>query len=504
MFPYLEFLVLVPVAAGLILSLVPSVSGVRGLYRGIGVVVSAVLLVVSIVMALAFKVGVTGYQFASSHQWIPQLGISWSLGADGIALVLVLLTTILFPIALFGAGAQRDEKSFVAWMLVLEGACLGSFLATDLFDFFVLFELTLIPTYFLIANWGLAGSARAATKFFVYTFLGSAFLLVGILALVSIHARDTGSVTFAIATLRHTVMSSTTAKYLFLAFTAAFVVKAPVFPFHTWSPDAYGEAPPSGAVILAGVMAKLGTYGIIRFDFELFPQASRSLAWLMLTLAVVGIVYGAVVAAGERNLAKVVAYSSLSHMGFIVLGLFAFTSEGLSGSVLQMFNHGIYTAALFLLIGMIYARRKTLDTTELGGLQGKAPVLAGIFMVIMLASIGLPGLNGFIGEFMILLGGFLGHRWWAVAGATGVILSAIYLLWAYQKVFHRAPKTDHPFADLKVREILTLVPLVVIVVGLGVFPSLFLSRINPSVHQVLQAHGATTNSLSLSMPKAGK
>ncbi len=502
MFPYLETLVFLPAVVGLAIAVAPkSVS--RRAIRYTALVAVLAELVISVVMMFSFHPSLTRYQFVSSHAWISSFGIRWSLGVDGISLVLVLLTTVLFSVALFGANEQRDQKAFSAWMLILEAACIGSFAALDLFDFFVLFELTLIPTYFLIANWGLVGRGKAATKFFVYTFLGSAFLLVGIVSLVAIHEGQTGHLTFSLQQLRSTIMSSMTAKFLLLAFSAAFIVKAPLFPFHTWSPDAYAEAPTAGVVVLSGVMAKLGTYGLLRFDLELFPHASRSFAWIFLTLAVIGILYGAIVAAGERDLSRLVAYSSLSHMGFIVLGLFAFTAEGLSGGVLQMFNHGIYTAALFLLLGMIYERRKTLDTTKLAGLQKRAPIMAGVFILVLLASIGLPGLNGFVGEFLILLGGFLGHRWWAVVGAVGVILSAIGLLWAYQKVFQRADDTDRPFRDLHLKEIVTLAPLVLLIVFLGVYPRFFLDRIDPSVHAVLGVHHGTTLVVQSALGKAG-
>ncbi len=484
MFPYLEILVFLPAVAGVLIFFFPS-EFPRRYYKGLGVVVSSIEFIVAAAMLVQFKTGVGGYQMISRYHWIPTFGITWSLGVDGISLFLVILSVILFPIAIFGSKETKDPKSFIAWMLILEAACVGSFLVLDLFDFFLMFELTLIPTYFLMSNWGFSLGGKAAVKFFVYTFLGSAFLLIGILALVFIHDGRTGEVTFSIVTLAHTQMSSTAGRLLFLAFSIAFLIKAPVFPFHTWSPDAYSESPITTAIVLGGVMAKLGTYGIIRFDFQLFPQASRSLGWLILSLAVVGIVYGAITAAGENHLSRLVAYSSLSHMGFIVLGLFAFTQIGLAGAVLQMFNHGIYTAALFLLLGMIYARRKTLDTSKLAGIQSKAPIMAGVFTLVMLASIGLPGLNGFVGEFMILLGTFISHRWWAVVGVSGVVFSAVYMLWAYQKVFHRRDPEQRSFKDLSVREIATLVPLVILIVGVGIFPNLLLSRIDPSVHKVL-------------------
>lgn len=486
MFPYLDVLIFLPALAGVVIVLIDQDAAKNSVSRTAKAVVLVELLL-AIVIAFRFRVGVGGFQMNSSFAWMPTFGISWRVGIDGISLLLVLLTTLLFAIALFAASEAREKKGFVAWMLLLETACLGSFLSLDVLLFFLFFELTLVPTYFLIGNWGMEQRGRAAIKFFVYTFLGSAFMLIGILSLVAIHQSQTGTMTFSLVQLAHTSFSPTTEKLLFLAFTAAFVVKAPLFPFHTWSPDAYSQAPIGGVVILAGVMAKLGTYGIIRFDFQLFPGASQSLAWLMLTLATAGIVYGAIVASGENDLRKLVAYSSLAHMGFIVLGLFAFSAQGLSGSVLQMFNHGIYTAALFLLLGMIYKRRNTYDADKLSGLQSKAPVMAAIFTVVMMASIGLPGLNGFVGEFLILIGTFVTHRWWAVVGTTGVVLSAIYLLWAYQRVFHRKDTENRPFAEISRNEIFALVPLVTLIVVLGVYPRPFLDRINPSVNHLLSS-----------------
>lgn len=502
MFPYLEFLVFLPAVAGVLVFFIPKEFPSRG-FKTLGLLVGVVELVAAIAMAISFHSGFGGYQMVSSYSWIPEFGINWSLGVDGISLILILLSVILFPIAILGTNQTKEMRGFIGWMLVLEAACIGSFASTDLFDFFLMFELTLIPTYFLMSNWGFEGSGRAAIKFFIYTFLGSAFLLVGILALVFIHYSATGHVSFNIVTLEHTPMSAATGQLLFLAFSIAFLIKAPVFPFHTWSPSAYSTSPVATAVVLGGVMAKLGTYGIIRFDFQLFPSASRHYAWLLLTLAVAGIIYGAISAAGEGHLSKLVAYSSLSHMGFIVLGLFAFTEIGLSGAVLQMFNHGVYTAALFLLLGMIYSRRKTLDSAKLAGLQSRAPILAAIFTLVMLASVGLPGLNGFVGEFMILLGTFVSHRWWAVVAVSGIIFSAIYMLWAYQKVFHRADSTGASFRDLSKMEILTLVPLVILIVGLGIFPNVFLSRISPSVHQIL-AHGSQGVSTGVYHASLGK
>jgi len=311
-------------------------------------------------------------------------------------------------------------------------------------------------------------------------------LFVGILALVSIHASQTGVTTFDVRALQNTHLSGTAGVLLFLAFTAAFAVKTPIFPFHTWSPDAYREAPAAGSLLLAGVMAKLGTYGIIRFDLALFPRAVVTLAPLLLSLGAIGIIYGAVVAAVERDLKRLVAYSSLAHLGFIVVGAFALTREALTGAVLQMVNHGLYTAALFILIAVLYQRLGTFSLRDMRGLQRRVPLLAGVFTVVMLASIGVPGLNGFVGEFLILAGTFLTHRWWAVAATGGVVLAAVYLLWAYQQAFHGKPTIETgAVRDLTWREGLVLAPLVILIVLLGVFPGPLLNRIGPSVSRVV-------------------
>jgi NADH-quinone oxidoreductase subunit M len=319
-------------------------------------------------------------------------------------------------------------------------------------------------------------------------------LLVGILVLAFLHQSQTGVLTFSLPALEHTHLSGPTGVLLFLAFTAAFAVKAPLFPFHTWSPDAYAEAPTAGSMILSGVLAKLGTYGIIRFDLNLFPQASRTLAPLLLTLAVIGILYGAIVACAQRDLKRLVAYSSLAQIGFIALGTFAFTTEGLAGGVLLMVNHGLITAALFVLIGWIADRRGTWQVGGLRGLQSPAPVLAAAFTVAMLASIGLPGLNGFVSEFLVLSGTFLTHRWWAVAATVGVILAAIYLLWAYQQAFHGKPDEDNAKTrDLRLTERLVVAPLLVLIVLLGVYPKPVLDRITPAVNQLIERVDSVTH-----------
>jgi NADH-quinone oxidoreductase subunit M len=481
-FPYLTTLVLLPIGAAIVVMCLPHRE--HTLIRIAGFLGALGTLGLAVAVLDQFSTGVSGFQMQSTHPWFGSIGIAWSLGVDGISLFLVMMTALLFPVALAGGSERANPKAFTAWMLLLEATCLGSFLSLDVMLFFLFFEASLVPTYFLISGWGHEQRGRAATKFFVYTFLGSAFLLVGIVTLAFLHQGQTGVFTFDVRALSRTHLSGTTGVVLFLAFTAAFAVKAPIWPFHTWSPLAYREAPVAGSVILAAVMAKLGTYGVVRFDLGLFPHATVVLAPLLLTLGAVGIIYGAIVAAVQKDLKRLVAFSSLAHLGFIVLGLFALSGQGVSGAVLQMANHGLYTAALFLLIAMIYRRRGTFDLSRLRGLQRAAPMMAAVFILVVLASIGVPGLNGFVGEFLILLGTFLTHRWWAVVGVVGVILAAVYLLWAYQQAFHGPPDPayeDEPFADLTWREGAVLAPLVVLIVFLGIWPQPVLERITPSV-----------------------
>ncbi|MGP8061708.1 MAG: complex I subunit 4 family protein [Acidimicrobiales bacterium] len=493
-FPYLTVLVLVPAIGAVLVAVIPRHAVAAWFHEALGVAVTVVTLCVAAVVAFKFKAGYGGFQLVSDHMWAKDLGIHWSLGIDGISLFLVLLTAVLFPLTILGARARRDPRSFVGWLLLLEAACMGSFVSLDLVLFFLFFELTLVPAYFLIGGWGYARRGYAAIKFFVYTFAGSAFLLVGILAVAFIHQSQTGVLTFELPALMHTHFSGSEGVLLFLAFTAAFAVKAPIFPFHTWSPDAYAEAPTAGSVLMVAVMAKLGTYGIIRFDLNLFPQASRTLAPLLLTLAVIGIVYGALVACAQRDLKRLLAYSSLAQIGFIALGTFALNSQGLSGGVLQMVNHGLVIATLFILVGWIYERRATWQVSSLKGLQSPAPVLAGIFTVAMMASIGVPGLNGFVGEFLILIGTFVAHRWGAVVATGGVIVAAVYLLWGYQQVFHGEPTAeDAKTRDLSWNERLIVAPLIILIVLLGVFPKPLLDRITPSVNQLVVHVDQVTN-----------
>ena len=485
-FPILTAIVVLPAAAAAVVGLLPRSR--PDVVKLVGFLAALATGVLTVVLAFAFESGEAGYQFVSEHNWIEDFGVSWLLGVDGISLFLVVLTGILFPIALGGVNVKRDVKSYTAWMLLLEAGCLGSFLALDLFVFFLFFEITLVPMYFIIGGWGYDNRVYASIKFFLYTLFGSAFMLVGMLALVFLSAKGSAPVTFDIRELAERgALAESTARWVFLAFTAAFAVKIPLFPVHTWLPDAHTEAPTAGSVILAGVLLKLGTYGILRFGVGLFPEAAVDLAPLLLTLATIGIIYGALVATVQKDLKRLVAYSSVAHLGFIVLGTFALTSQGLSGGVLQMVNHGLSTGALFLLVGMIYERRHTRQISELNGLQKSMPLLAAVFTVVMLSSVGLPGLNGFVGEFMVLVGTFVTRRWWAVVATAGVILAALYLLWAYQRVFHGTPTGDNVgLPDMTWREKAVMAPLVALIVFLGVYPQPVLDRINPSVEALVE------------------
>ena len=429
-------------------------------------------------------------QFTSRADWISDLGVQWLLGIDGISLFLVVLTGVLFPIALLAVDPGHDDRAYYAWLLLLEAGVMGVFCALDLVVFFLCFEVVLVPMYFLIGRWGHSNRAYAATKFFLYTMAGSALMLVGILAVAFLHADATGSsITFDLVSIAEAqAIDATAARWIFAAFALAFAVKVPIFPLHTWLPDAHTEAPTAGSVILAGVLLKLGTYGFLRFGLYLFPEASHFFAPVFLTLGVVGIVYGAVVATMQRDLKRLVAYSSVAHLGFIVLGTFSLNTEGIEGGLLQMVNHGVSTGALFLLVGMIYERRHTRQIDELGGLQKAAPMMAAVFTLVMLSSIGLPGLNGFVGEFLVLVGAFNAHRWWAVIAAAGVILAALYLLWAYQRVFHGPAEGDNAeMPDLRLREGLVMAPLLALIVFMGVYPKPVIERMEPTV-DALVAH----------------
>jgi len=484
-YPVLTLLVLMPLV-GSVLTLMSS-SRRPEYTKLIALVTSVFTGAIGLWVLASFETGEEGFQFVSKHEWITSWGIGWHLGVDGISLFLVVLTGILFPLVIVGCDPHHDEKRYLAWLLLLEAGVMGSFLSLDLFLFFLFFEIVLVPMYFLIGGWGYDQRIYAATKFFLYTMVGSAFMLVGIVTTALLAKNDIGRMTFDLVEIAEGAnFAASTGRWLFFAFAIAFAVKVPLFPLHTWLPDAHTQAPTAGSVILAGVLLKLGTYGLLRFGVYLFPEAALWSREIFLTLAVIGIIWGAIAATMQKDLKRLVAYSSVAHLGFIVLGTFAFTSEAISGGVMQMINHGVSTGALFLLVGMIYERRHTRQIAELKGLQKVAPIFAAAFMVVMLSSIGVPGLNGFVGEFLVLIGGFETARWWVVIGATGVILAALYLLWAYQRVFHGEPdEANSSFRELRLREGLVLLPFIGLIVFCGVYPKPMLDRIEPSVKALM-------------------
>lgn len=485
-FPILSALVVLPLLGSIIVALLGKS---RPEWVKLGALISSVTTgALSLWLLAAFKSGEAGFQFVSQHLWISQWGISWHLGVDGISLFLVVLTGILFPLVIVGIDPHHNETSYFAWMLLLQAGVMGSFLALDLFLFFVMFEIVLVPMYFLIGGWGYDQRVYAATKFFLYTMAGSAFMLVGIIATVALAQRDLGVITFDVVKIAEGASFSTNAaRWLFISFAIAFAVKVPLFPFHTWLPDAHTQAPTGGSVILAGVLLKMGTYGFLRFGVYLFPQAAIWARPVLFTLAVIGIIYGAIAATMQRDLKRLVAYSSVAHLGFIVLGTFALSSQAVTGAVIQMVNHGVSTGALFLLVGMIYERRHTREIAELRGIQHVAPIFAGVFTVVMLSSVGLPGLNGFVGEFLILIGSFESARWWTIVATVGVVLAALYLLWAYQRVFHGEPgEANSSFKELNAKEGLLMAVFVAIILFTGIYPKPMLERIEPSVNSFIE------------------
>jgi len=486
-FPLLTTIVVLPLIGAVTLLLLPS--NRESYFKEVAFLFAAATAGITTWLMLEFdKAAAADMQFVDSWIWIERLGISWSLGLDGISLWLVVLTVALFPLAIVAIEAEHTPKAYFAWLLILEAGCLGVFLALDLFAFFVFFEIVLVPMYFLIGQWGHGERAYAATKFFVYTMFGSALMLVGIVATAYLTAAETGNpLTFDLVTLAETqALSTNTGRWIFLSFAVAFAVKVPLFPVHTWLPDAHTNAPTAGSVILAGVMLKLGTYGFLRFGIYLFPEAAVFFAPALVALGTVGILYGAIAATMQKDLKRLVAYSSVAHLGFIVIGTFALNTEGLSGGLLQMVNHGVSTGALFLLVGWLYERRHTREIAKLGGLQKPAPIFAAVFMVVLLSSIGLPGLNGFVGEFLALIGAFAAFKWWATAAATGVIIAALYLLWAYQRVFHGPVDDDNAdMADLTWSEGAIMVPFLVAIFFMGLYPKPVIERMEPAVDALI-------------------
>ncbi|MGA9118202.1 MAG: NADH-quinone oxidoreductase subunit M [Bacteroidota bacterium] len=491
----LTLLLVVPTAGAVITMLIPKERAT--LIKLSGLFFSLLTFAVSVVLWFRFDASDGAMQFVVRIPWLPGIDIAYHVGIDGIALLLVVLTTFLMPIALLGSWDSITSRlrGFVALMLLLEVGTLGVFVSLDLVLFYVFWEFMLIPMYFIIGIWGGVERIYAATKFFLYTMAGSLLMLVAIIWLASYAAAQPGGVFTTDILKLYTIAPGIPAKiqvWMFLAFALSFAIKIPLFPFHTWLPDAHVQAPTAGSVLLAGVLLKMGTFGLVRYCLPLFPTATLQFMPYMATLAVIGIIYGALVSIVQPDLKKLVAYSSVSHLGFVVLGIFAFNQEGMQGSIIQMVNHGLSTGALFLLVGMIYDRRHTRMISDFGGIAKIMPVYASFFMIVMLSSAGLPGLNGFVGEFLILLGSFksilLGSHIYAVLGATGVIFAAVYLLWSYQRVFFGTVTNEKNLTlhDLTPREWAVLVPVVVFIVWIGWFPSTFMDKSALAAKQVIQ------------------
>ncbi len=496
-FPILTSLVALPVAGAILLLFVNGDEEKSApLARKIALVVSLLVFAETLLLWSQFNVASGEFQFVERHAWIPAFGIDYFVGVDGISLLLLVLTGFLTPLALLGSweSVHTKTKAFCVVVLLLESAMMGVFISLDLFLFYIFWDAMLVPMYFLVGIWGYERRIYAAIKFMLYTMAGSVLMLLAILGLAYVHYTAHGVYSFDLLKLYQLELTPHQQLWSFLAFALAFAIKVPLFPFHTWLPDAHVEAPTAGSVILAGVMLKMGTYGLVRFAFPLFPQAAMFFAPALAILAVIGIIYGALVAMVQPDLKKLVAYSSVSHLGFVVLGIAAMNTQGVSGAVYQMLSHGISTGGLFLIVGMLSDRRHTRLISEFGGLKKGMPHLVAAFLIVTLASIGLPGLNGFVGEFLILLGAFRWDPRLAAFAATGVILSATYMLWMFQRVNY-GPVTNEKNAslrDLQPREWAVIVPIIAVAIIMGVLPNLFLRPIEPSVERLLSQyhHGA--------------
>jgi NADH-quinone oxidoreductase subunit M len=527
-FPWLTVAGAIPLVGAIVIALIPGLPADsaeadqrarNALAKYLALAFSLLTLVVVIIIAVKFQVGGPNYQFTESVSWIATFGVHYAVGVDGIALVLIAMTAVLMPVVLLASWYDADGvlgarpgpdaaaadatprprhsvKTYFALMMTLETMMIGVFAATDVFLFYVFFEAMLIPMYFMIGSYGTGKRQYAAVKFLLYSLLGGLLMLVAIIVLYVYSARSgaTGHHgSFLFSQLIQVPLSPVVQKWLFLGFFIAFAIKAPLVPFHTWLPDAAASAPPGAAVLLVGVLDKVGTFGMLRYCFELFPSGAKYFTPLVITLAVAGIIYGAIVAIGQQSMKRLIAYTSVSHFGFIALGVFAMTSQGVSGATFYMVNHGFATGALFLLAGFLIARRGTDRIADYGGVQKVAPVLAGLFLISGLAGLSLPGLSTFVSEFLVLLGTFSRYKLPAIIATAGIILAAIYILWMYQRTMN-GPVRDEVagMKDLRLRELLAVAPLVGLLIFAGVYPQPVLDIINPAV-KVTMAQVHTTD-----------
>jgi NADH-quinone oxidoreductase subunit M len=484
---YLSIVLFVPLAGALLLLLVPKQN--ENAIRWIANLVAFIGFVVSVPLWFWYRPDGATFQFVERAPWIPSIGAEYFLGIDGLSALLVLLTTMMGSIAVLSSWTAITErlKEYYIFLLVLQTGMLGAFMSLDFLLFFLFWEVMLVPMYFLIGIWGSANRLYSAIKFFLYTLVGSVVMLLGILALYFYNHAQTGVYMFDVTQFHKLAIPYDLQWWVFLAFFLGFAIKVPMFPFHTWLPDAHTDAPTAGSVILAAVLLKMGTYGFLRFSLPILPDASKHFVPMMVVLSIIGIVYGALVAMAQKDWKRLVAYSSVSHMAMVMLGMFALNPVGVTGSIVQQLNHGISTGALFLIVGIVYERRHTREISEYGGLSKVMPVYAAVFLIMTMSSIGLPALNGFIGEFLILQGVFVANKAWAAFAASGVVLGAAYMLYLYQRTMFgkvENPKNER-LLDLSHREFATFAPLIVLAVWMGLYPSPFLERLDPSVQHVI-------------------
>jgi NADH-quinone oxidoreductase subunit M len=486
-----------PILGVLLLFFIPKES--KSVLRGFTLAVTLVTFLASLLILFGFQTNAE-FQFVENVPWIAAgpFVMRYNIGVDGISLWLVILTTFIMPLSVLSTWKAVEDKvkEYMICLLILETSLIGAFISIDMFLFYIYWELMLIPMYFMIGIWGGKNRLYATMKFFIYTMVGSLLMLVAFIYLYMLGSHA-GIPDFSVLHFYNLRIDPTVQVWMFLAFALAFAIKVPMFPLHTWLPDAHTEAPTAGSVILAAIMLKMGTYGYVRFAMPLFPEAAHRFAPLLATLAVIGIIYAALVAMVQEDVKKLVAYSSVAHLGFVMLGLFAFNVQGMTGSMLQMLNHGISTGALFLIVGFIYERRHTRLITDFGGLAKQMPIFATIFMIVTLSSIGVPGTNGFVGEFLVLMGGYESElRWWTVVATSGVIFAAVYMLWMFQRVMFgelNNPK-NQKLLDLDAREIAIMVPLVVLIFVMGVYPNPFIEKMDPAIQKlVAQIRPASMN-----------
>ena len=484
---YLSLILFTPLVGALVILLVnkQNVSAIRWIANAFAVIG----FLISVPLWYWYNPDGAQYQFIERAPWIPSIGADYFLGIDGLSTLLILLTTMMGAIAVLSSWEAITErvKEYYIFLLVLQTGMLGAFMSLDMLLFFLFWEVMLVPMYFLIGIWGSANRLYSAIKFFLYTLVGSVIMLLGILALYFHNHTATGVYSFDVTMFHRLSVPFDLQWWIFLAFFLGFAVKVPMFPFHTWLPDAHTDAPTAGSVILAAVMLKMGTYGFLRFSLPILPEASRHFVPMMVLLSIIGIVYGALVALAQKDWKRLVAYSSVSHMAMVMLGMFALNPVGITGSIIQQLNHGISTGALFLLVGVVYERRHTREISEYGGLSKVMPVYAAIFLIMTMSSIGLPTLNGFIGEILILQGVFVANKMWAVFAASGVVLGAAYMLYLYQRTMFgkvENPKNER-LLDITQREFVTFAPLIVLAVWMGIYPAPFLRRLETSVQHII-------------------